>query len=121
MNDTDQFVEDFLAHFGVKGMKWGVRRAEQEANASGDYKNLKEVQTKAKAGGGTKALSNRELQEAITRMNLENQFSDLKKRRSKISRGYNMIKGLIGAAKTGQDAYNTGVSVTNTVRAARSS
>lgn len=24
---TDQAVDDFLAHFGVKGMKWGIRKA----------------------------------------------------------------------------------------------
>lgn len=28
---TDEEIDDFLEHFGVKGMQWGVRRAEKRA------------------------------------------------------------------------------------------
>lgn len=65
----------FLAHFGVKGMKWGRRRsrAELEAARSAESKQLSETISKAKA---TKvdSLSNQEIQQAITRMSLERQF-----------------------------------------------
>ncbi len=40
VNETiDQEVEDFLEHFGVKGMRWGLRR---EANKS----NIARLQSK---------------------------------------------------------------------------
>lgn len=68
-------VEDVLAHFGVKGMKWGVRRKSNTAT-SDDAKAASEAASKA-AKGGIKSLSNKELQTLITRMNLERQLGNL--------------------------------------------
>ena len=75
--------EDVLAHFGVKGMKWGVRKKRDSIGGgdSGPHKSTDAVQvgaSKAKVKkGGTDALSTRELQDLVTRMNLERQFSSL--------------------------------------------
>lgn len=66
-------AENFLAHHGVKGMKWGVRR---KAPASGDAQKSLDVRTKSK-GGNIKSLTNAELQLAINRMNLEQNFKRL--------------------------------------------
>lgn len=68
-------VEEFLEHYGVKGMKWGVRNADRPA-ASGDAENFRGVKTKARAGG-VKSLTNKELQDFITRANLEQQYHRL--------------------------------------------
>ena len=73
-------VEDFLQHFGVKGMKWGVRRrrgADGLVEKSTDVKNAEAARAKVGRKGDTKALSNKELQDLVTRMNLEQQFSNL--------------------------------------------
>jgi ribosomal protein L9 len=68
-------AEDFLAHFGVKGMKWGVRR-KSKVPASSDAQKSLDIRKKAKQGKA-KALTNAELQTAINRMNLEQQFKRL--------------------------------------------
>lgn len=68
-------VDDFLAHFGIKGMKWGVHR-KAKLPASGDAKASLAIRKQAK-GGNLKSLSNAELQAAINRMNLEQQFKRL--------------------------------------------
>lgn len=69
---------EFLKHFGVKGMKWGVRRSTSSSSpGSEDHQRAAAVKQKARSGGGTKALSNKDLQDAITRMNLERQYHTL--------------------------------------------
>lgn len=71
-------VEDFLAHYGVKGMKWGTRRlGSTKTPPSADASRVANIKAKAKTGK-VKALTNAELQDAINRMNLEQQFKRLK-------------------------------------------
>ena len=73
-------VEDFLQHFGVKGMKWGTRRrrgSDGLVDKSSDVKNAEAAKAKIGKKGNTDALSNKELQDLVTRMNLERQLSTL--------------------------------------------
>lgn len=70
-------VEDFLAHYGVKGMRWGVRGGKSAKEApSADAAKSKAIRARAKKGK-PRVLSNEELQTAINRMNLEQQFKRL--------------------------------------------
>lgn len=71
-------VDDFLAHYGVKGMKWGTRRSSKlpKEGASKDATTALDLRARAKRSK-PKALSNAELQAAINRMNLEQQFKRL--------------------------------------------
>lgn len=72
-------LDEVLEHFGVKGMRWGVRRSNPSSSApsSTDAHRLHEIKTTASKGGGTRVLSNKDLQDAITRMNLERQYKAL--------------------------------------------
>lgn len=85
-------VEDVLAHFGIKGMKWGTRRSKAELHP--DATRAHAARKKAKKHGSS-SLSNEELQTLITRMNLEQQYSRL----VPPSRGSRILKG--GAKFTG--------------------
>lgn len=75
---------NFLSHVGVKGMKWGVRKAEDSTTKSKkpDHRSTeaKEAHTTVVKGRktGVKSLSNRELQQAILRFNLEQQYNRIK-------------------------------------------
>lgn len=76
-------IDDVLTHFGVKGMKWGVRRNRVQLgrgpkpSASEDAARAKTFKTTAKRGGSD-ALSTKDLQELVNRMNLEKQYNSLK-------------------------------------------
>lgn len=56
MEDNTAVESTILKHYGVKGMRWGVRK---------------------KRGKPTDALSNEELKKRITRLELENKFNKL--------------------------------------------
>lgn len=83
-------VNGHLEHYGVKGMHWGIRKAKDIANhpltksakkiaaPSEDHKRAALVKTKAKVVG-VHTLTNKDLQDVITRMNLESQYVNLKK------------------------------------------
>lgn len=67
-----------LKHYGILGMKWGVRRdnpSGKSKKGSDDYETAKKLKTQ-----GTKNLSNAELKKAVERMNLEIQFKDLSRK-----------------------------------------
>lgn len=108
--------ETILRHYGVKGMHWGVRRSRSEiadgvtrvsqkkpggkltvAGGKGvpaheDAIKIAETKQIAK-NSGTHAISNKELQAAVTRMNLEQQFSRLSSQKQ--SRGKAFVTKLI--------------------------
>lgn len=118
-------AEEFVEHFGVKGMHWGVRRsvdgngrnssaakAASDKTASPDARNASDLQARVNANG-TKNLSNKELQDLVTRMNLDKQYGTLSSTpagKSKVSKGRDFVdnqsktgRTLITAAKTAQE------------------
>lgn len=96
--DTAGVVENLLAHHGVKGMRWGLRRkatvGAQEVIVSDKRKRLKtsggaghpassdavRARTIGQVGkkSGLKALSDKELQDYTKRLNLEQQAKRLR-------------------------------------------
>jgi hypothetical protein len=75
MSDTD--VDDLLTHFGVKGMHWGVRKDRTISGRSEDSARAHELRTRVKKSGGIHVLTNDELKDLTTRLNLEQQYSKL--------------------------------------------
>lgn len=94
-----------LSHFGVKGMKWGARRAEKRRAASSEDSNAAaDAKAKVKKAKGTHVLTNKELQSLVTRLNLEQQFTRLQENQpKKITKGKNFAKGLIETGRMAND------------------
>lgn len=104
---------DELSHYGVKGMKWGVNRAESGSSggssggrppaASADHKVAASSQKKVESGG-TRSLSNQELQGLINRMNLEKQYHTMTAQHTtEIDRGMQNVQKALKVGKTVED------------------
>lgn len=91
--------EDYLAHHGIKGQKWGLRRFQNE---DGSYtqegrerygRNRPESSTWKSSDVG--ALSDAELRRRLTRLNQEQQYKNLT-----MTRGDKVKKFLVESGKT---------------------
>ena len=92
--------EDTLAHFGVKGMRWGVRKRRNESDRKKTFNKGKEEKK------SFRDLSDEELRAVVNRMNLEQQYVRLSTSSSSRSgsRGNRAIAA--GAAFVGGLALN---------------
>lgn len=93
-------IDEVLEHYGVKGMKWGVRRSRQSSSGPTDVVLKTKPGKKIKAIGGSgypasedatrtaisrqkakkstvSSLSNKELEDLVRRLNLERQYGQL--------------------------------------------
>lgn len=126
----------FLEHYGVKGMKWGVRRDKPTGPESVSV--VAKPGRRVKAAGGRRqpasddaiqaavlkrrakkssvdSLSNKELQQLITRLNMEQQYSRLKGS-GPLERGSKALKQLIGVGRTANEARSVGETLLRDIR-----
>lgn len=110
MTQSDDILSSVLSHHGVKGMRWGTRKGSSETThegASSDHIVAEQHKATVRSSG-VKALSNSELQQLVTRMNLEKQHRDLTGQApTKVDKGHNHVKKVLKIAKTVGDIYNT--------------
>lgn len=67
--------EEELMHYGVLGMRWGVRRASKRSG--GSKKGKKKKASRQPQQQPKRRMSNKELQSRVKRMKLEQQYRDL--------------------------------------------
>lgn len=118
--------EAVLEHYGIKGMKWGVRRTDEElarargrrkekglpvtpTKSSPDATRKRRVQEKKKERG-IEGLTNKDLKDITQRMELEKKFKQLEsdeKGKGKIKTGQDKVKEVlsIGATINGVIAF----------------
>lgn len=99
-----------LAHFGVKGMKWGVRKQPTLHPASEDSAKATAHRVQAKTKG-IHTLSNKDLQEYINRANLEQQFNRLSTQQKSKNAGVKWVTNVLSEVGK-QQAKNLLVSKT---------
>lgn len=86
----DYNYNDELYHFGVKGMKWGVRRKRPKTTHHEDYTN-------AHSRKSVKSMSDKELRSRINRLNMEREYSEAKR---KANKGQRAVQSYIKTAGT---------------------
>ena len=85
-------TDEELMHFGVKGMKWGVRKG-SSVKTSKDYRDVAPY-TKKKA----KELTNKQLEQVNKRLTLEKKYKDLNL--NAIQRGQAQVAVVLGVIGT---------------------
>jgi hypothetical protein len=66
-----------LAHFGIKGQKWGVRRSDSQLSSnSADAARAAATQTAIKKGG-VSSVSDADLNHLVNRVNLQKRYSEV--------------------------------------------
>lgn len=101
---------EYLSHYGVQGMRWGVRRTEAQLgadkkilDASGSaVRESKNINTAIRSARTTnklkeaESLTDQELKDRVARMNLEQQYSNLSA--AKTSRGQAYVQNTLDVA-----------------------
>jgi predicted Zn-dependent peptidase len=97
---ADLVARNYLAQFGIKGMKWGIRRSDAEISAEAE-KTATSVKKLKKSG--LKSLTNEELQTVITRMGLEQNFNKVRPRNT-IEKAGKLLTDLM--SQIGKEEFN---------------
>ena len=85
-----------LFHWGIPGMKWGVRRRQSNTTITGKPHSSDHTTAISLKKKHLSEMSNDELKKLTTRMQLEKQYKDLSK--ADISSGQKIVGEIIGNA-----------------------
>lgn len=96
-------MDDVIVHFGVKGMKWGVRKDKKARTPGSEDHETSRKLKKTKL----RDLSNKELQTLNNRLQLERTNNDLQSRSAlaKIKRGTAATTAILAVPAVGVTVY----------------
>ena len=110
MREVRNVTENELYHYGIKGMKWGIRRTDAQlarARKKAPHEDFKKAHSKK----SVKSMSDQELRERLNRLNMEEQYAKLNP--STVSRGKDMTSKILKAGTTVATVTSTALTIYN--------
>lgn len=95
---------DELYHYGVLGMKWGVRRYQ---NKDGSLTPAGKRHNKVNYTAEAKSMSTDDLRRSVNRMNMEKRYSELTRKTSRVERTANKVEKATDKANNANKSYRS--------------
>ncbi len=109
-------MDNTLIHYGILGMKWGIRRTPEQlarARRRSTTDELHEDYKKAHTSKSIKSMSDAELRNRLNRLQMERQYSQLSE--SSVSKGKDYTQKIIKAGTTVATVTTTALTIYNNV------
>lgn len=105
-----------LYHYGVLGMKWGVRRSRPSSSSKSGKRRKQSVYehedyTQTHSKKSVKSMSDAELRRRLNRLQMEKQYKDLNT--GSVNKGKKYINSFIKAGATVATVTTTGLTIYN--------
>lgn len=100
-----------LVHYGIKGMRWGVRRSESQLERERGKSEPHEDYKKAHSKKSVEEMSDSELRSRINRLQMEQQYNKLSA--ENVSRGRISVSKILKAGTTVAAATTTAITLYN--------
>ncbi len=113
------YPPDYLEHHGIKGQKWGIRRFQNKdgTRTPAGKRRYSEDYTKAHSRKSVKEMSNQELRDRNNRLQMEQQYRQLRLNNNAVMRGKQYITAGVAVAAAGYGAYAMGKKLAGTAQA----
>ena len=96
---TNEPISDIvLQHYGVKGMKWGVRRSQAQLDRAAGRKTARANNKKRRSAPPASSMDDNQLRQRINRLQMEKQYNELTA--SKTGAGRKFAKKALSSAGT---------------------
>lgn len=100
----------YLAHYGIRGMKWGKRRYQNKDGSltpAGEKRYGHADYRRAHDGKSVKYMSDKELMEKNRRLQMEKQYADLTRKKSRGKKALDTFIATAGTIAAVTAAYGT--------------